>query len=192
MNQTGEERTPNPPPITEKQVMVSFYITQLSLLVIALPLMWWQGKLNWGYFGVNNIHMWIWGTVVGLGIVFFEFVLIRVVPEKWLDDGGINRLLFRRRSPLHIFFIAALAALAEELFFRGAVQHWLGIWWTTLLFVLVHTRYLRQWVLVSFVGLISLLFGWLVQWSGTLAPAIAAHWTVDFLMGLYLRFADKK
>ncbi|SEN27150.1 CPBP family intramembrane glutamic endopeptidase [Lihuaxuella thermophila] len=192
MTRTDEETTPNPQPITEKQVIVSFYITQLSLLVIALPLLWWQGKLNWGYFGVTNIHMWIWGAVAGLGIVFLELVLIRIVPEKWLDDGGINRLLLGRRSPVHIFFIAAVAAVAEEMFFRGAVQHWLGIGWTTLLFVLVDTRYLRQWVLVLFLTLISFLFGWLVEWSGTLVPAVAAHWTVDFLMGLYLRFADEK
>ncbi|MBA4495634.1 CPBP family intramembrane glutamic endopeptidase [Paenactinomyces guangxiensis] len=187
MNEPKKDTAP-PLSITEKQVLVSFYLTQLGLLVIALPLLWWQGNLNWGYFGLGNIHMWIWGGITGLAIVAADLLLARIVPERWFDDGGINRLLFKHRSFIHIFFISLIAALVEEMFFRGVVQHWLGIWWASLLFVLVHTRYLRQWLLVLMVGVISLVFGWLVQWSGTLAPAIVAHWLVDFLLGLYFRY----
>jgi hypothetical protein len=41
-------------------------------------------------------------------------------------------------SWMEIVFISICAGIGEELFFRGAIQPWLGIWTTAVLFVLLH------------------------------------------------------
>lgn len=187
-NWDDENLSTTTPAITQKQILLSFYVTQVGLLVIALFLLWWQGRLTGNLFGFDQTRLWMWGSVAGIAVVALDLGLVRWLPEKMLDDGGINQLLFAGRSPVHILFIALVAAFVEEMFFRGAVQHWLGVWGTSILFLLVHTRYLRRWVLALMLGLISLLFGWMVEWSGVLAPAIIAHAMVDFLLGMYLRY----
>ncbi|MBS7529119.1 CPBP family intramembrane metalloprotease [Hazenella sp. IB182353] len=178
--------------LTEKQVLLSFYITQLIMMVIGFPLLWWQGHFNEGYFGFSNIDMWIWGASLGLLIVCIELILIQMVPQDWMDDGGINHLLLKNRSFLHICWIACIAGVVEEILFRGVIQEWLGIWGSTMLFALLHTRYLHKWLLFSFVVGISILFGFIVEWTGQLAPVIIAHTVIDLLMGLYMRFFTLK
>ena len=52
-----------------------------------------------------------------------DFVLSRFVSEDSMDDGGINEMLFRKRPVWHIFVIALIVSICEELLFRGAIQH---------------------------------------------------------------------
>jgi membrane protease YdiL (CAAX protease family) len=175
--------------LTERKVLFSFYLTQSLFLVIGIPLLWWQGKFRAGYFAFDNIHMWIWGGYAGLTIVALDLLLSWWIPDS-LDDGGINRLLFRGRSVPHILLIALMAGVAEEILFRGVIQEWLGVWGTSVMFVLLHTRYLGKWIMAVVVGLISVFFGYMVEFLHNLAPVMIAHSLVDFLLGCYLRFAD--
>ncbi|MFC7442159.1 CPBP family intramembrane glutamic endopeptidase [Laceyella putida] len=172
-------------------ILISFYFTQMIFILLSVSFLWWKGQLYAEVIPFADAHMWLIGICAGGLIVALEFVLIRYVPQHHFDDGGINQLLFARRSWWHILFIAIVAAIGEELLFRGVVQAWVGVWGTTLLFVLVHTRYLKKWVLVAFVAAVSLLFGYIVEWTHHLAPAIIAHASVDFIMGCYLRYAVK-
>lgn len=72
--------------------------------------------------------------------------------------------------------LALLSGLAEETLFRGALQSAFGWTAATALFALLHSgpqRALRLWGL--FALLAGALFGALVLWRGTLAPAVIAH-----------------
>ncbi|SFJ57309.1 CPBP family intramembrane glutamic endopeptidase [Thermoflavimicrobium dichotomicum] len=174
----------------EKHLLISFYLTQGLLFLCAWFLLWWQDRLHIGLIGICEGKWWMIGAGVGLVIVGIDLLLTYLVPEKWMDDGGINRLLFKDRTLIHIFIIAFVSSWVEELLFRGALQYWLGIWGTSVIFVLLHIRYLRKWVMVTVVGLVSLALGLLVEKSGFLAPAIAAHWTVNFCMGIFIQYVD--
>jgi hypothetical protein len=72
--------------------------------------------------------------------------------------------------------LAALSGIGEELFFRGALQGSIGLWWATLIFALLHSgpgRAFRVWtVLAAGAGLA---LGALVLWRGDLLAAIVAH-----------------
>lgn len=182
MEYTSKERS-----AVAKQVLYSFYITQLLLFAISVIVLWWQGKRMGNFFSFDDIHMWVWGIGAGLIILMIEAVLMARVPESWLDDGGINQLLFEDRSWVHVLMIAMIAAVSEEMFFRGVLQEWLGIWVTSVIFVLLHTRYLKKWLLVAFVFVISMGLGMLVEYCNDLAPAIIAHGLVDFVLGLHIR-----
>ena len=98
-----------------------------------------------------------------------------------------NRLDLRGWNPL---WIAAAAGLGEELFFRGALQPLLGIWVTSVLFVLVHIRAYRlttlnKRVLLQSVSIfaIGVAFGYVAIYIGLLT-AMIVHAGID-VVGLY-------
>lgn len=163
------------------------YLTQCLMLGLGLGLLWFQDRLSYKLFGFGEWKWWLWGVGVGLLVVSAEWILSHRLPEKWMDDGGINRLLFQNLSIPHIAWISALVAVSEEILFRGVLQHWFGLVGTALLFTLIHFRYLKQWLLVTLLFLISLLLGWLVEWSNLLTPAIATHFVLDFVWGVLIR-----
>jgi len=185
----SEERGggPGEPGMTDRELLLNLYATQLLVLFLAVMLLLVQGRLSAGLFQWRESLYWAAGVLLGMIVVGIEVLLVRVLPPEWLDDGGINLRLFRGRSLWHIAWIALLVSVAEEMLFRGAVQHWLGIWGTSLLFTLIHFRYLRRWAMSCLLFAVSAALGWSAEWSGTLTPAIVAHFIIDFVMGALIR-----
>lgn len=81
---------------------------------------------------------------------------------------------------LNILLIALLPALGEELLFRGVIQSFLkdatrnahiAIWLTALIFSAIHFQFFGFFARL----ILGAFFGYLVLWSGSLWPAIAAH-----------------
>jgi membrane protease YdiL (CAAX protease family) len=179
---------PSSPPahLDQRWLLWNLFLTQWLFGLLAAVLLWWQGRLNGELLGWSDGSGWLLGVVAGLCVVALDWVLTRSVPHTWFDDGGINEALFHNLPLPMIAVIALVVAVAEEMLFRGVLQHWLGVVGTSVLFVLVHVRYWRKWVLMLLVFGISLLLGWMVEWSGSLAPAIAAHFTIDFVMGVLI------
>jgi hypothetical protein len=112
----------------------------------------------------------------------------RFVPEEAMDDGGINDMLFRKRPIWHIVVISAIVAICEELLFRGAIQYAFGPYWTSILFAVIHVRYLRHWVPTGIVFAISYGLGFIYIQTGTLWAPIITHFIVDLVLGLIIRF----
>lgn len=76
--------------------------------------------------------------------------------------------------------LAVLSGVAEELFFRGAVQGSWGWVWATLLFALLHTGpgiSFRLWT--AFAAVAGGLFGGLLAWRGNLLAPVVAHFLVN-------------
>lgn len=174
-----------------RQVLFAFYLTQFILFLISFPLCWWMGKWQASIFRWDDLAMWGLGIGTGLVITLINLGLNKWFPDELIDDGGINKALFANRSVIHILIIATITGFCEELLFRWVIQEYLGVWLTSILFVLVHTRYLKKWPLVLSVGLISVWFGWMVELTNQLTPAIIAHATSNFISGLILRFTEK-
>lgn len=165
-------------------------LTQLLITVLAVLLLWFQDRLTWELWVPAGWSMWGLGIAAGLAVVGLDRFLYRRVSKDRLDDGGLNRRLFQNLSFAEIAGIAAGVAVAEELLFRGAIQHWLGVIGTSLLFTLIHFRYLKQWILVTVLFGVGSLLGGLTESTGSLVPAVVAHFTVDFVLGLWIRFAE--
>ena len=84
-----------------------------------------------------------------------------------------------------IIFISICAGIGEELFFRGAIQPMLGVWFTAILFVLLH-GYLNPFnipltvygiymvVVIGVLGLMTEHFG--------ILTAIIAHTIIDIIL----------
>jgi membrane protease YdiL (CAAX protease family) len=89
--------------------------------------------------------------------------------------------------------LALASGVAEEMFFRGALQPVVGLFWTSLAFGACHflpRKELALWSVFA-VGM-GLVLGGLYEWTGQLAAPIAAHVVVNGinLPRLARRFAD--
>lgn len=105
---------------------------------------------------------------------------------------GVRRLAVARRledrlgsvlGPLsgeQAVTLAVFSGIAEEIFFRGAVQGSWGWLWATLLFAVLHSgRGPSLGVWTAFAAVAGGLFGGLVVWRGNLLAPIVAHFLVN-------------
>lgn len=125
------------------------------------------------------------GTLIGLAIAAVAAWIIdrpwmRVIKQKYADLIGpmIN-------SSADLVLVSLCAGIGEELLFRGALQFWLGIPITAIVFVAIH-GYLdpRSWRMCVYgitltAGMIVL--GWMADQWGLLAP-MAAHAAIDVVL----------
>jgi hypothetical protein len=86
-----------------------------------------------------------------------------------------------------ILLLAISSAVAEEAFFRGALQPMVGVVLQSLLFAAMHFRPQRRflpWTAMSLV--IGLGFGVLANWLGDLSAPIVAHFTINLVNLSYI------
>ena len=97
------------------------------------------------------------------------------------------RAIFGRPSVRELFLLAASSAIAEELFFRGAMLDAWGVWTSSIVFALLHLpprRTLWPWTVSSFV--LGLGLALLTTWTGNLGAAVAAHFVINMVNLVYI------
>lgn len=179
----------DPQQLTDKLLLVNLYITQGLTLFIGLIWILLQKRnpihiLNFP----DSVHFVYWGLGLAVIMLAVDFLLTHIVPEDSMDDGGINELLFGNRPLWHIVVISAVVAVCEELLFRGAIQHSLGPYWTSILFAVIHVRYLRHWIPTGWVFLSSYGLGYIYIHSGSLWAPILCHFLIDLFSGMVIRY----
>ncbi|MFU0791589.1 CPBP family intramembrane glutamic endopeptidase [Cerasibacillus sp. JNUCC 74] len=129
-----------------------------------------------------------YGVLPGLVIVSIDLILTYLLPAKYYDDGGINEKIFAEQPIWFILVFSLLVAVSEELLFRGVLQTSFGYWFASLLFALVHFRYLKKPVLLISVLFVSFYLGYLFYLTENLVVTMVAHFIVDCLLGFFIRF----
>ncbi|MBN6188557.1 CPBP family intramembrane metalloprotease [Aneurinibacillus sp. BA2021] len=178
--------------LDSRTLALNVYISQAILFVIALVGLYFfyiRPGADWAVvFLLPNVQdAFLYGTLVALLVIAVEVILIVWLPPDMFDDGGLNEILFRDLPVWHIALVCLVVAVTEEFLFRAVMQPGLGIWWTSIVFTVVHVRYLKKWVMVSVVFLISVLFGWLFSHTGTVWSVVWAHFLVDFILGCFVK-----
>ncbi len=128
----------------------------------------------------------LYGLIASLIVLF-------LLKRKMLDNARyyFARILKDYRvNNTSVILLSFCAGVGEELFFRGALQFWLGIWLTSFIFILLH-GYLNPKDLPLFIyGMILLLvssgFGYLMAFAGIIS-AMAAHFLIDVVLISYLK-----
>ena len=149
----------------------TFWIIGMLVMILAIPFVQWLGEIN------RSIH--------------FPGAIEGWMKEK---ENGANKtvmaLLSRRTVQdlvLNIICIAGLAAVGEELLFRGVAQRlfiklfkraWPGIIITAFLFSALHLQFYG--FFPRFV--LGILLGVIYWYSGSLWTAILAHFVYDALL----------
>jgi len=142
---------------------------------------------------IGGTPLW-WQVLVGAGgglvIAFAAWWLVRrpcMAPVLARYAGLIGPLMPWRRDRV---LLSLCAGVGEELFFRGALQYWMGIPLTALVFVALHgyldPRDRRITTYGAFMTLAMMGLGWMADRFGLLAPMVA-HAVIDVVLleGLY-------
>ncbi|QSF43223.1 CPBP family intramembrane glutamic endopeptidase [Paenibacillus tianjinensis] len=179
----------DPQHLTDKLLLLNLYITQGLTLFIGLIWILLQKRNPFDILIFpGSAKFVLWGLGLAGIMLIVDFLLTHIVPEESMDDGGINDLLFGRRPLWHIIIIAAMVAVCEELLFRGAIQHAFGPYWTSILFAVIHVRYLRHFIPTGWVFLSSYGLGYIYIHTGTLWAPILCHFLIDLFSGLVIRY----
>jgi len=156
-------------------------------LSLFLSLFLFDSFFDWfHYFEVHIEEIIKYGLFPGLIIVLLILGFTYILPKRYYDDGGINQRIFGNRS---IAFIAALSltvATAEEFLFRGVAQTTFGYLFASILFAVAHIRYLKKPFLFIYVLVLSFYIGYLFEVTGNLLVTITIHFTIDFLLGIFI------
>jgi|GEM_PF-381573 len=131
---------------------------------------------SWGLFAEAGAGAGLGLAVAGLSLAFSRVSrLSRRLEEEF-------RGLLGPLKPGESILLAALSGVAEEAFFRGALQPAAGIVATSLIFGVLHTgpkRVFLAWT--GFAVAMGFLLGWLFEASGGLAAPTALHVVVNAL-----------
>lgn len=183
-DQEGADKKVN---LTPKELVLSFWLSQIILLVPGIVLLWFlylrNGYVLSDFFAyTNTVGIWFGGTSVALAAIALQWLAWRIFSLRAFDDGGINGVLLslpmRTLIPMFIF-----GAFAEELLVRGVLQAGMvryfgplsGVLLTSLIFSIMHIRYIKKPVLLGGAFIISLILGFLYGVAGTLWAPIWAH-----------------
>lgn len=174
----------------DKEVLFHLYLTQLMIIILT-------GII--GFFLFEDLEsffdLWEWNTkeilLFGGGsaiiVISIDSILMKVLPKHLYDDGGINEKVFQNRPVWHAFIICLLVALSEELFFRGVLQTNFGYFIASIVFAILHFRYLFKWALLLVVISLSFYIGWIYIITENLLVTIFMHFLIDFVFALIIR-----
>jgi membrane protease YdiL (CAAX protease family) len=146
-----------------------YFILGITVLLVALPFVDWTGMINH--------HLIPETTTIG----------------KWMkasEEAAANQIGFMLKRNkvqdllLNLVLVAVFAGVGEELFFRGVLQRlfikffknpWAGILVTAFIFSAIHLQF------YGFIPrfILGILLGLLYWYSGSLWPAIIAHFVYD-------------
>jgi len=147
-----------------------YWIIGIAVMLVAIPMVQYTGLLNERLTG------------------FFDPATQKWIKEMEAEANKIIKILLSERTPtelvLNIIFIALTAGIGEELFFRGILQRlfirafknpWAGIIFTAFIFSAFHLQFL------GFIPrfLLGIVLGAIYWYSGSLWPAIVAHFFYD-------------
>ncbi|WP_209122548.1 type II CAAX endopeptidase family protein [Alkalihalobacillus sp. BA299] len=181
--------------MTDREILLNLYITQAIMLLSAIGLGFiWMEDLSavWQLFKWNPAQIFLIGGSIAAIVITIDLLFEYFLPKKWVDDGGINERVFAKRSVIHIFFIAAVVSVCEEVLFRGILQTQLGLIPASLLFALIHFRYLSKIILFTMAVVLSFGLGLLFALTNNLLVPIFTHFLIDFVLGLFIMYKARK
>jgi hypothetical protein len=104
-------------------------------------------------------------------------------PEQIATLEDINSVLLENVDTIPEWLVLALAAgIGEEILFRGAIQPVFGLWFTSIIFAVVHVQYGFS-PITLFVVLLAVILG-LIRRRHNTTIAIFVHAGYNFVLGL--------
>ncbi|MBS4173311.1 CPBP family intramembrane glutamic endopeptidase [Bacillus sp. FJAT-49736] len=181
--------------LSKKELTFHLVTTQLVLLTISVLLGIFLFKDFSAFFNLFRFDSSIYliGITNGVLIVLLDLIFMKVLPDRFYDDGGINERIFQDRSIMEIIGLTILIAFSEEILFRGVIQTHFGIIAASIIFALVHIRYWGHWFLILNIVILSFWIGIVYEWSNHhLLTTISMHFIIDLLLGIAMKYRMKR
>jgi hypothetical protein len=129
------------------------------------------------------------GVLAGLGLLVLQIPAMKKVGEFYEQMFTKIHLTWA-----DILFYSFCAGVGEEILFRGAIQPFLGIWITAILFVLLHGyisfKEKSKSAYGFFLIVVAAAFGYAYEYI-SIYTAMAAHFIYDVIMFSYLMRNNK-
>lgn len=174
--------------LSKKFLLLNLILSQSIILILGLILYWlfyMKNGASWlELFTAASLKTICFYTVTGSTILgVFQLIFIKFVSPARLYDE-INKQIFEKFSYFELLFIFLFGAWAEELLFRAVIQPFLGVWLTSLIFMVIHFRYLKKVYALFEVYLLSVVLGWLYIMTSSLWVPVICHFTVNYVMAV--------
>jgi len=101
--------------------------------------------------------------------------------------------MFGPLTGIGAFFLAVSSAIGEEILFRGAIQPWAGLILTSIGFGMLHLGpegRIASWSVWAFTA--GMLLGWSTHVTGSILPAMIAHFLTNMISITRLRLQYQK
>ena len=186
--QSQPPRLPKAPIRLTAQVLTCVVFSVIALLIIFVarqePLAAFRGPLGFG-------EQLGYGLVLSALAAVASYTSFRLTAKSEATANTIMAYGKLDLSGLNPVWISLAAAIGEELLFRAALQPSLGVWLTSIIFLVTHTpvyqfRKLNMATLVQAAGVFgaSVALGFIYEYVGLLA-AMMVHAALD-VVGLYV------
>jgi membrane protease YdiL (CAAX protease family) len=160
-------------------------LTCLVLCLVAAPVIYFSRKAPLALFSYPFPPL--WQLLIGQGLALVaaagSYLLFRLTARSESTARTVRSYARLDLEGLNPVWIALCAAIGEELLFRAALQPLLGLWMTSLVFLVVHTpiyrfRHLDRATLVQAGGVFgaSVVLGLVFQYVGLLAAMLVHAW----------------
>jgi membrane protease YdiL (CAAX protease family) len=179
--------------MTRMRFLVSLYLTELVLIVISVIVTSLTDRSLFPFgFSLTAEHL-LLGVLSAVPIALLVLIA-SVGPVSrlgWVQramtsiTGRLQKMLgptMLALTTMDIVLLSTAAGIAEEMFFRGLLQSYIGIIGSAAVFGLLHALTPAYFVMATAIGLY---FGFLYETSGNLLIPMAGHAVYD-VFALYL------
>jgi uncharacterized protein len=180
------------PPLGRAQLVIGLY-GALALIAILVS----AGRGDPDPYRLDDDVSWkvlAISPLIGVGIAALVVWLTRVVTARFPWARTLHRDFRELLGPLtirEIIIRAAASSIGEELFFRGMLLPWFGVWPQAILFALLHVGPARRflpWTISALVLGVGL--GYVAVATDNLGAPIVAHFTINLLNLRYIVRVD--
>ena len=182
----------------EKKALFHFSIfTLFGFSTIGYIILFFHKELLfWDLFKVENpISTSVYGLGLGVVVALLGLMLLKLNIFNKVNDVFSKMIKDLNLQWYHILFYSFCAGVGEEILFRGAIQAYIHIWPTAIIFVLLHgyvnPKDLKTSIYGVFLILVSAGFGYMMKYWGIYA-AMSAHFIYDVIMFSYLKYYNNK
>ena len=179
--------------LTRSRFLLSLYLTELALIALAVIVTSLSGRGLFPFGFALTAESLLLGVLsaIPLALLVIIATLGPVSRLGWIrrSMAGITERLrqvlgstLQSLTALDIVLLSAAAGFAEEMFFRGLLQSYIGIIGSAVVFGLLHALTPAYFVMATAIGLY---FGYLYETSGNLLIAMTGHAIYD-IFALYL------
>ncbi|ASJ53388.1 metallopeptidase [Brevibacillus formosus] len=180
--------------VDEATLRLNLWLTQGIVMGVAAAcsLLVLGGDATLSLFILPGWNAVLWAVFVAAGIIIASIAMDRYLPKRWQDDGSINEKVFGAMLPSTTILVCMVVGVGEEWLFRGVIQSLTGNFWSSLIFTLIHIRYLKKPLMIISVFGTSWILGLLFSHYQSLWPSIVAHILIDVMLAFYLQKTIKK
>jgi membrane protease YdiL (CAAX protease family) len=144
---------------------------------------WLLFESPWGAHGFSFLL----GLAVGGLVVFATKGMVRRFSFAKRLHEELRPLALGLSSKM-VLVLAITSAFGEELFFRGLLQPWIGLWFQALVFGFLHqTGGSSRWVWMVWATVMGLVLGMIFSITGSLVGPLVAHALVNALNFAFLK-----